>query len=205
MNEEKSEKVKSVGIEKAITTARRLAEKVKRPILIAVDGRSGTGKSTIAQKIADELGGVKITADDFWVGGSNEEWDTRTPKEKVDMAIDWNRIRQEVLVPLLNNEPATWHPFNWETGEVLSSKSIHSESNPYIILDGAYSARPELEDIIDISILINVKDSLRRLRLKEREGEPYMQDWHTRWDVAEDYYFSHHRPQESFDITIEND
>jgi len=31
-----------------------------------------------------------------------------------------------------------------------------------------------------------------------------MKDWHGRWDVAEDYYFTDIRPRESFDLIIVN-
>jgi uridine kinase len=191
-------------IERVIST---ISEKMKKkqPLLVALDGRSGTGKSTIAKMIAERLGGIEIRADDFWVGGSNEEWDSRTPKEKAEMAIDWKRIRTEVLEPLLAGKSATWHPFDWKTGKGLSQETFQSVPKPLIVLDGAYSTRPELQNIIDLSILVEVPDdSQRRARLVKREGEAYMKDWHGRWDVAEDYYFSEVRPRESFDIVISN-
>jgi len=180
-------------------------KKTDRSILVALDGRSGTGKSTIAKKIAERLGGVGINADDFWAGGSNEEWDKKIPKEKAETAIDWKRIKTEVLEPLLSGSSATWHPFNWKAGKGLSSNVIQRNPSPLIILDGAYSTRPELQDIIDISILIEVPDDVkRRARLAERENEEYMKDWHKRWDVAEDYYFSQVRQRDLFDMIISN-
>ncbi len=176
-----------------------------RSILVALDGRSGTGKSTIAKRIAESLGGIEVISDDFWVGGSNEEWDSRTPQEKAEMAIDWKRIRTEVLEPLLAGKPTKWHPFDWKAGKGLSPNFIEREPSPLIILDGAYSTRPELKDLIDLSILVEVTDDAkRRARLIAREGETYMKDWHTRWDPAEEYYFSEVRPRESFDMIIAN-
>jgi uridine kinase len=197
--------VENPDIEKAILTIDGIIRNANKPILVALDGRSGSGKSTIAKIIAERLGGVEVKADDFWVGGANEEWDQRIPKEKAEMAIDWKRIRTEVLEPLLASKPASWHPFNWSTGLGLSSEELHSDPKPLIVLDGAYSSRPELQDIINLSILVEVPDDLhRRGRLVEREGNEYMKDWHDRWDVAEDYYFSEVRPKESFDMVISN-
>jgi hypothetical protein len=40
-------------------------------ILVAVDGRSGVGKSTLAIQLADRYGGGSILADDFYPGGSD--------------------------------------------------------------------------------------------------------------------------------------
>lgn len=193
-------------IEKVISRTKVLMMKSNRPILIALDGRSGTGKSTIAKQIASRIGGIEIVSDDFWVGGSHAEWDTRPPKEKAEMAIDWKRIRTEVLEPLLDGKAVAWHPFDWDAGKGLSSKTIHRDPSPLIILDGAYSTRPELQDIIDLSILVEVPDDTRRRdRLVKRENAEYMADWHRRWNSAEEYYFSQVRPRSSFDMIIEND
>lgn len=192
-------------IEKAISMIGEIMRDSKRPILVALDGRSGTGKTTIAREIAERLGGVEIVADNFWAGGSNEEWDRKSPKEKAEMAIDWRRVRTEVLEPLLAGQPAAWHPFNWKTGHGLSDETLHSEPRPLIVLDGAYSTRPELQDITDVRILVEVpSDNDRRKRLREREGEDFMKDWHARWDEAEDYYFTKVRSRDSFDLVIVN-
>jgi uridine kinase len=192
-------------IERAIQRIRGLMKNAGRPILVALDGRSGTGKSTIARFIASQLSGVEVTADDFWVGGYNSEWDTRTPREKAEKAIDWQKIRAEVLEPLLDGRPTSWHPFNWAAGHGLAEQTITAEPKPLIVLDGAYSTRPELSDLIDLGVLVKMpNDSHRRNRLIGREGREYMADWHNRWDVAEDYYFTEVRPKDSFDMIISN-
>jgi uridine kinase len=135
----------------------------------------------------------------FWKGCQ------KSAKEKAEMAIDWKRIRTEVLEPLLAGKPATWHPFDWKAGHGLSENALHSDPKPLIVLDGAYSTRPELQDIIDFSVLVELPDDThRRTRLVGREGEDYMKDWHGRWDVAEDYYFTEVRPRETFDLIIAN-
>ena len=192
-------------VEKAISKIKELMIHGNKPILVAIDGRSGTGKSTIAKIIAARLNGVEITADDFWIGGSNEEWDKRSPQEKASLAIDWKRLRGEALEPLLAGKPASWHPFDWKAGKGLATHFINRGPTRLVVLDGAYSARPELSDIIDLSILVEVPDdSNRRDRLVKRENREYMDNWHRRWDPAENYYFSKVRPKDFFDIIIEN-
>lgn len=193
------------SVEDAISTIKNSVDKKQRPVVIALDGRSGTGKSTIAKLLAAKLDGVAIEADDFWIGGSDGEWDARSPKEKYEKVLDYRRLRKEVLEPLLSGKDANWHPFNWATGHGLSEKVLHAEPKKTIMLDGAYSSQPILQDIIDISILVDVPNDVeRRARLVKREGPLYMADWHRRWDPAEDLYFSKVRPRESFDLIIEN-
>lgn len=173
-----------------------------KPILIAIDGRSGTGKSTLSKRLAHELNATIIMSDDFYSGGTDADWQLRTPQEKVALCIDWKRIRREVLAPLLNNHPAIYHPIDFQACQGLSKNTIELQPAKVVILDGAYSARPELRDLITISILIELHDETRRQRLLEREGLAFMKNWHAIWDEAEDYYFGEICTPDKFDFVV---
>jgi uridine kinase len=172
------------------------------PVVVALDGRSGTGKSTLAEWMAGQLGGIRVDQDDFYSGGEIHEWQRLTPQEKVDRVIDWSRVRDEVLLPLRAGRGASWRPFNWGTMIGLSPETITAQPSSIVILDGAYSARPELGDLIDLSILVTLDDAVRRERLRQREGEEIASAWHPVWDEAEDCYFGTIRPPEAFDLVI---
>lgn len=131
------------------------------PLVVAIDGRSGTGKSTLAEHIAWEVGATIIDQDDFYSGGSLEDWRKLTPSEKVDRVIDWRCVRAEVLEPLRAGKVATWHPFDWESMAGGSAVSISAEPSSIVMLDGAYSSRRELADLIDLSILVVLPESGR--------------------------------------------
>lgn len=96
-----------------------IAQTTHKPLLVALDGRSGVGKSTIAQAIAQDFNGVVIVGDDFFLGGSDSEWDARSVEAKVADCIDWRRLRQEALEPLIAGKAASWHPFNFISGSGL--------------------------------------------------------------------------------------
>lgn len=179
----------------------------KSPVLVALDGRSGTGKSTLAHAVAARVEASIVVSDDFYAGGNDDVWSGRSASEKVAHCIDWRRMRMEVLEPLLANKPASWHPLDFQPGngwigwkEELSTL----EPAPVILLDGIYSARPELADLVDVAVLIETDDLVRRKRLVVREGQDFMQRWHQLWDAAEDYYFTHIRPRASFDLLLSN-
>lgn len=172
---------------------------------MAIDGRSGVGKSTFAKRLGEKVKGVIITGDDFYSGGSDEEWNKLSPKEKVEKCIDWKRMGKEVLKPLLSGKSASWHPFNFNTGKGLSSEVLTAKPSSVILLDGAYSSRPELDDLIDLSVLVEADNDNRREMLTKREGVAFMGNWHNVWDVAEDYYFTHVRPKKLFNFIIQND
>ena len=71
-----------------------------------------------------------------------------------------------------------------------------------MVLDGAYSTRPELSDLIDLAVLVDASPKLRRARLAARETPNVLTVWHERWDAAEAYYFTHVRPAWSFDLVM---
>ena len=173
------------------------------PFIVALDGRSGVGKSTLANALASRLNATVVTQDDFYTGGTLTDWNKLTAKEKADLVIDWRRVRHEVLEPLIANQHAVWHPFNWATLDGLAPHTITACAVPITILEGAYAARPELLDLINLSILVRLPDDIRRERLKHREGADYVSAWHPVWDEAEDYYFTNVRPPSSFDILLE--
>lgn len=194
-----------IDLQKVINKINSMVNTIPKPIIVALDGRSGTGKSTLAEIIAERVGGICIETDYFWSGGTNEIWDARSPKEKSELAIDWKRLRKEVLEPLSRGQTASWHQFDFKKGYGLAEKTITKQPAKVVIIDGAYSTRPELRDLIDLKIFVDVpKDEHRRARLVKREGEKYMADWHARWDVAEDYYFANVSNRDSFDLFVRN-
>jgi uridine kinase len=188
--------------EAAIRRVLELAQ-TKAPLVVAIDGRSGAGKSTLAAHIAERTGAIAIDQDDFYSGGTPGDWQALSAEEKVDRVIDWRRVRAEVLEPLIAGRVARWRPFDWETMSGLARESLTAAPAPIIVLDGAYSSRLELTDLIDLSILVELPENARLARLKAREGEDLHSAWQAIWDEAEAHYFASVRPSHKFDIVIQ--
>jgi uridine kinase len=171
--------------------------------VVALDGRSGTGKSTVAASLGRALGAAVVNCDDFYAGGTDADWAARTPAERADEAIDWRRVRAEVVEPLRAGRTATWVPYDWDEGQGPSPQAITMPAAPIVVLDGAYTARPELGDIVDLTVLLELDDdALRRERVRAREGDEFTDSWYAVWDAAEDHYFTKVRPRESFAVVL---
>ncbi|HJQ91655.1 MAG TPA: hypothetical protein VJ950_08100 [Acidimicrobiia bacterium] len=182
---------------------RRIGSDRPGPILVALDGRSAAGKSTLAGEVAPLVGAVVIDGDDFYSGGTAATWDAMSAAEKANHCVDWRRQRP-VLEKLAIGVAATWHPYDWEADNgSLAATPVVCEPAPVIILDGVYSARPELADLFDLRVLLDAPATLRRAQLIQREGEGYREEWNARWDEAEQWYFGKVMPPESFDLVIE--
>jgi uridine kinase len=182
----------------------------RAPILVALDGGSGSGKSSLAALVAAELNAAIVESDDFFAARiTDAEWNAMAPRERAAAAIDWRRLRREALEPLLAGTSASWHPFDFAAGTrpdgtyPMAIEAVTRGPASVIVLDGAYSARPEISDLIDLAVLVDVPTSDRHRRIALREtDEAFLAAWHARWDSAEDYYFTNVRPPSSFDLVV---
>ena len=193
-----------------IAETRRLMTGRTTPLLVAIDGGSGAGKTTLAAMVRETLDAVVIPFDDFYAAHiPDAEWDRRTPEERADAGLDWRRMRAEALEPLLTGKQARWRMFDFEAGPnpdgTYGICDFYMERDPadVIIVDGAYSSRSELSDLIDLTILIDVPLPIRHARLASREkNSAFLAAWHARWDKPEAYYFNQVRPKSSFDLVV---
>ena len=169
---------------------------------MALDGRSGVGKSTVAQHVGARVAALVVDGDDFYRGGDDAFWRARSPAEKVELVIDWRRQRV-LLSQLSRGEPVTWQPYDWEADDGSLCAEMAARPAAVVILDGAYSARPELADLYGLRVLLHVPRDVRRGRLLRREGERYRAEWEERWGTAEDLYFEELMPPDAFDLVLD--
>ena len=172
------------------------------------------GKSTLAAAVVASLGAadppvaaVVVDGDGFYAGGTAARWDRRTAQEKADQVIDWRRQRA-VLEGLRDWGVATWHPFDWDSDDwdrdppPFTDLPTTVEAAPVVLLEGAYSCRPELHHLLDLRVLVEAPAEVRRARLVAREGGEYHADWDARWAEAEAHYFGTVMPPDRFDLVV---
>jgi uridine kinase len=190
-----------------------LRTKLRRPIVVALDGGSGAGKTTIAKRLMPLTEIALVPLDDFYQTLIPElEWPHRTVEQRLNGVFDWSRVRSEALEPLRAGRPGRWHAFDFTRGlgkaGTYSLKKEVSEvaPAPTILVEGAYSASPPLRDLIDLAVLVDVQNKRRHLRTAAREDDTeFLANWHCIWDDVETFYFHHVCPTESFDLVITND
>lgn len=196
---EPPQRLRSSDLEELATAIRERA--VAKPCVVALDGRSGTGKSTLARGLAPRLGAAVIEGDDFFGGGIRVRRDTAA--ERARDCIDWRKQRP-VLESLRAGRGATYLAFDWDTFDGgLVQQPTRVEPRPFLILEGVYSARPELADQIDVRVLLRSGQATRIQRLLDREGS--IGPWERQWHEAEDWYFENIARDGWFDIILESD
>jgi hypothetical protein len=186
----------------AIVTAIRCRQgRSRTPHVVALDGRSGAGKSTHARNLAGPLGAAVVEGDGFFTGGIAVRGDE--PADRVRDCIDW-RAQRPVLDGLRRRLEVSYHAFDWARFDGSRESALTRVAPCHVILlEGVYSARPELGDLVDTRVVVVASHPTRRRRLLEREGPigPWWQQWHE----AEDWYFSRIAPLSGFDLVVDAD
>lgn len=169
---------------------RRLRESAGRVLVVAIDGRSGAGKSTLADELAQHLPSTTVRMDDFYRDEPESARLLHDAEAGVARYFDWERLRDEAIEPLRRGEAARFHPFDWQRGSGMGP-TVTVPPAPVVLVEGVYSARPELGELVDVTVLAVADDEVRRRRRALRH-DPH--PWMARWDAAEDLYFGRLQP-----------
>ncbi len=119
-------------------------------------------------------------------------------------------MRNDVLIPLIAEQPARWQVFDFEAG--LNARGTYDLQRDYkiacpasvILVAGLCSASPPLADLIDFSVLLEVPVHERHRRTALRDDAKFTEKWHQIWDDFEAYYFGQVCPPDSFDLRVPN-
>ena len=168
-------------------------------VTVAIDGYSGSGKSTLAGRLALDAGAAVVSGDDFYRVMDDDVRRELAPADGVARYFDWERLRDEAIVPLRSGLSARYRPYDWVAGGRLEQRTVEIPPAPVVVVDGVYSARPELAAFVDLAVLVDTPRSLRAQRLAERGDDG---GWNARWDAAEQVYFTVVRPPDSFDLVV---
>ncbi|HET7626143.1 MAG TPA: uridine kinase [Verrucomicrobiae bacterium] len=128
----------------------------RAPLLVAIVGGSGAGKTWLARKLQAALGddAARISLDDFYRDRSHLS-ETRRAKINFDhpRAIDWTSL-ENVLEDLLAGNSARVPRYNFKTHCREKSEAIF-EPKPIVLFDGLWLLRPrQLRELFDFRIFI---------------------------------------------------
>lgn len=162
----------------------------KSKVIIKVDGRGGSGKSTISKDLASKL------QDSLYVNLDDYTLDNIDLFDKENIEIGFNIDFQ-----------------NKEYDQTKLQEIIKSTKNKYIILEGCFSFKNTPQISADYKVWIEVSRKVAAQRLNQRErNDPGRVEISTgnielateKWQQSEDEYIAEYRPEERADDIIEN-
>lgn len=167
------------------TIASLLEAHLERPVLIALDGRCGSGKTTLAVQLAEQFPGSAVFhTDDYYLPPAQRirNW-AETPCANMDLT----RLREEVLVPAQAGAAVRSRAYSCREGAYLPEQCVPPA--PLYILEGSYSHHPILAGFYDLKVFVTCSKEEQARRLQAREGERY-ENFVRRWIPLEEAYFA---------------
>ena len=157
----------------------------KKPFLVAIDGGSASGKSTLGAALAEELQATLIHMDDFFL-----PMEMRTEERFAQPGgnVHWERVRAEVLEPIRQGKGPEYGVFDCSVMAV--NKTVRAEVRDVVIVEGAYSLHPMLREYFDLRVLVEVEETLQKERILRRNGEQMLRRFLTEWIPLEKAYFA---------------
>ena len=146
------------------------------PMIIGIDGRSGSGKTRLSELLELSLSAEGICVrvlnlDSIYPGWDGLEEGTKT----------W----QEISRNLHKGKPASYREWDWHADAPGPEHTINPAQEIVIICEGVGA----IAGTCDVRILVKAPDELRYRRAIDRDGETYRPHWE-RWAAQEEALFA---------------
>ena len=168
-----------------------------RQILIAIDGNCTAGKTTLASFLEKEYDCNVFHKDDFFL---RPEQRTAERYAQPGGNVDYERFREEVLLPLNSGETFSYRPFSCKTFTL--SESVQVMPKQLNIVEGTYCLHPYFGDAYDLKLFLSVDPELQRQRVYQRP-QHVQERFFTDWIPMEKRYFDFYGISEKADIRMD--
>lgn len=156
-------------------------------VVVAVDGHSGAGKTTLAVAVAERLEAEVVHLDRIYPG-----WD--------GLAAAVAILATSVLQPLAEGRPAAYRQWDWTRSEWDGSHPVVPA--PFLVVEGCGSSVLPAGKYAAVSVFLDADPALRRARGLARDGETYAPHW-DRWAVQEAALFERDGTRSRADLVID--
>ena len=157
--------------------------------MIAIDGRAGAGKTTLAQDLTMYLrqnhAVEVIHCDEIYNGWESALGPDLT--ETLSMVLERITSEREVELPI----------YDWHKGEFNSVRNF--ETPEILIIEGVGSGQRVVRNVAAITIWLDINPPTGLRRVLERDGYQ-IQTQMQKWQVAEDQHFHQERTRENSDF-----
>lgn len=154
-----------------------------KQVVIAIDGNCTAGKTTLASVLEKEYDCNLFHMDDFFL---RPEQRTAERYAQPGGNVDYERFREEVLLPLKSGEAFSYRPFSCRTFTL--SESVQVMPKQLNIVEGTYCLHPYFGDVYDLKLFLSVDPELQRQRIYQRP-QHLQARFFTVWIPMEKLYF----------------
>ena len=156
----------------------------KERLIIAIDGRCASGKTTLARILEARFDCNIFHMDDFFL---RPEQRSEERLSRAGENVDHERFLAEVLIPISKGEACSYRPYDCKTGTFLPPVTV--EPKRISVVEGSYSCHPSLIDHYDLRIFSDVDPEEQMRRITERNGKEGAERFRSLWIPLEEKYF----------------
>ena len=177
---------------------KRIDELLERKdhVIVAIDGPCTSGKTTLAGKLGEIYDCNLFHMDAFFLRPEQ-----RTPERFAEPGgnVDYERFREEVLLPLKTGNPFSYRPFDCKTFTFSELASVTPKK--LTIIEGSYCNHPTFGNPYDLKIFLTITPDLQRQRVLQRP-EFLHQRFFEEWIPMENRYFAEFQIADQCDVVI---
>lgn len=139
-----------------------------RPMLVAIDGPCGSGKTWLGAAIARVFPCNLFHMDDFYLPPPQrpENW-----RERPGGNMDFSRFARQVLEPVRAGRAVAYQAYDCKSGLLRPPASMPPKT--LNVVEGSYCQHPALGDIYDLRIFLTCSSQTRTRRIQAREGDRF--------------------------------
>ncbi len=168
-------------------------------LLVALEGGSASGKTTLAALLEAVYGCSVFHMDDFFLRPEQ-----RTPERYAQPGgnVDRERFWQEVLEPLRRGaDTIAYRRYDCQSGRLLEPAAVAVGS--MAVVEGAYSLHPDLAPAYDLRVFLDIDPALQKARIFRRNVPPQRDRFFDTWIPLEQAYFQSLDPKGQCDLVLE--
>ena len=171
--------------------------KAGRPVILALDGRAASGKTTAADLLCTVTGASVIRMDDFFLPPA-----LRTAERFATPGgnVHYERFCEEILPRIALPDAFSYRVFDCSIMDLRGERTV--EASSIRLVEGSYSHHPAFGSYADLRIFSDVspEEQMRRIRL--RNGEFLARRFEKEWIPMEEAYFDHYHIRDTADICL---
>jgi uridine kinase len=176
------------------TTVRRVVDLLTaRPAtlgggrLVCVDGPAGSGKTTLAARVADTVPGSRVVhMDDLFEGWRG--------LPTVDAQLG------SLLGPLATGRAGSYRRWDWHADDWAELVTV--DPTDLLVVEGVGSGSLRAAEVTTVLVWVEAPYDVRMRRGLQRDGDAFAPHWEA-WARAEAEHFARHRTQARADLLVD--
>lgn len=157
----------------------------KDQVLVAIDGKSGAGKTNLAAFLATIYDCNLFHMDDFFLP---PELKTAARLKEVGGNVDYLRFKNEVLLGIKKKQAFQYRIYDCH--QQAFTQTIPVTPKPLNIIEGVYSLHPVLFPYYDLKVFLHIEAATQSERILKRSGPELHRRFLQEWIPLENRYFA---------------